>query len=185
MADESDEDVFDNWEDMVDSQALDKRLMKIKSPQSLLNTEDNCEESGSRSQSLYTTVILQDDMARTQYVPPDPPVKILKRPANASKTEGLLLVNGEKLTKQPIKTLQQREAEYAEARLRILGAAKSEEEIAEEKLGKLALTATTVTETPKSSAATCSAVGAVTGEPVPLIRQPRGPDGTKGFSAVR
>lgn len=66
-----------------------------------------------------------EDCMRTQYVPPEPTVKILRRPTNDKNNQQLL---AEQKPKAPIKTLQQREQEYAEARLRILGSAKSEEE---------------------------------------------------------
>lgn len=83
-------------------------------------------------QCTLEPVILNEEVSRTQYVHQQPQVKILKRPS-ATKRKDTLLMNGEKVSKQPIKTLQQREAEYAEARLRILGAAKNEEELAEER----------------------------------------------------
>lgn len=51
-------------------------------------------------------------------------VKILRRPAQAEERRD---INGMR-PKQPIKTLKQREQEYAEARLRILGAAKNPED---------------------------------------------------------
>lgn len=51
-------------------------------------------------------------------------VKILRRPAQAEERRDL---NGIR-PKQPIKTLQQREQEYAQARLRILGSAKNPED---------------------------------------------------------
>jgi len=51
-------------------------------------------------------------------------VKILRRPAQAEERRDM---NGMR-PKQPIKTLKQREQEYAEARLRILGAAKNPED---------------------------------------------------------
>ncbi|KAH8409949.1 hypothetical protein KR009_001702 [Drosophila setifemur] len=51
-------------------------------------------------------------------------VKILRRPAQAEERRD---ANGMR-PKQPIKTLKQREQEYAEARLRILGAAKNPED---------------------------------------------------------
>lgn len=65
-----------------------------------------------------------DDCIRTQYVPPEPVVKILKRPTNDKNNQQ----SAEARPKAPIKTLQQREQEYAEARLRILGSAKSAED---------------------------------------------------------
>lgn len=65
-----------------------------------------------------------DECLRTQYVPSEPTVKILKRPTNDKNSPQL----GDQKPKAPIKTLQQREQEYAEARLRILGSAKCEED---------------------------------------------------------
>lgn len=74
----------------------------------------------------FNVMLLNDDECmRTQYVPPEPTVKILKRPSNDKTKEQLL---AEARPKAPIKTLQQREQEYAEARLRILGSAKSAED---------------------------------------------------------
>lgn len=61
-----------------------------------------------------------DDALRSQYVPTEPAVKILKRPMK----ENQLSTDIKKPV--PKKTLQQREQEYAEARLRILGEASSE-----------------------------------------------------------
>lgn len=63
-----------------------------------------------------------EDSSRTPYIPQ---VKILKRP-NDAKTTGV--VSDKSPSRQPVKTLMQRKAEYAEARLRILGSAHSEEE---------------------------------------------------------
>lgn len=77
------------------------------------------------SQPFAAMLLNDDDCMRTQYVPPEPTVKILKRPTNDKNNQQLL---AEQKPKAPIKTLQQREQEYAEARLRILGSAKSEEE---------------------------------------------------------
>lgn len=60
-----------------------------------------------------------EDSVRSQYLPPEPSVKILKRP---SKEERLSIAAAECLNgSRPMKTLRQREAEYAEARLRIMG----------------------------------------------------------------
>lgn len=52
-------------------------------------------------------IILGDDALRSQYVPPKPTVKILKRPSQNSQGSGDgPLLNGEK-PKQPIKSLKQ------------------------------------------------------------------------------
>lgn len=66
-------------------------------------------------------IITGDDALRSQYVPPEPTVKILKRPSKE------MTHNNDSKVYQPKKTLKQREQEYAEARLRILGEAHSPE----------------------------------------------------------
>jgi hypothetical protein len=62
-------------------------------------------------------VVLQgEDNLRTQYVPPEPTVKILKRPARNSvigSVDGPVL-NGDSKPRQPIKTLQQVKFECSE-----------------------------------------------------------------------
>lgn len=67
----------------------------------------------------------QDEYQSANYTPPiaNQTVKILRRPTQSSEPRN----NGIR-PKQPIKTLQQREQEYAEARLRILGSAKNPED---------------------------------------------------------
>ena len=80
--------------------------------------EDNDPDKGDRE---IRVVMLGDDAYRTQYVPKAPVLKILKRPSpehahGAGQSDDLGLK-----TKPVPKTLQQREQEYAEARLRIWG----------------------------------------------------------------
>lgn len=70
-------------------------------------------------------LLINDDDYRTQYGPSEPTVKILKRPTHNSGHRS----NVEIKPKAPPKTLQQREHEYAQARLRIMGAAKSSDDI--------------------------------------------------------
>lgn len=72
----------------------------------------------------FKLLMNDDDCMRTQYVPPEPTVKILKRPTNEKGDRQ----TADSRPKAPIKTLKQREQEYAEARLRILGAARSPED---------------------------------------------------------
>lgn len=90
--------------------------MTSKSP--LMSAAEN-----SRPFSLL--LLNDDDSMRTPYTPPEPTVKILKRPTNDRNS---LQFGADAKPKAPIKTLQQREQEYAEARLRILGSAKSPED---------------------------------------------------------
>ncbi|XP_044066521.1 SUZ domain-containing protein 1-like isoform X1 [Siniperca chuatsi] len=70
---------------------------------------------------LKTTMVIQDDSLPA--VPP-PPIRILKRPASNGSLGSPL--NQNRPTPQ-VKSLAQREAEYAEARKRILGSACPEE----------------------------------------------------------
>lgn len=99
---------------------------------------DNC-GSGSNSSSdnnIGPTVVVahnngglvallhkEDDYGGHMRRPNEPIVKILRRPEHERTSP---VVNDK--PRQPVKTLQQREQEYAEARLRILGAAQSPEE---------------------------------------------------------
>jgi hypothetical protein len=60
--------------------------------------------------TIHVPVILQgEDSMRTQYVPPEPAVKILKRPArnNIHGSGDGTLLNGDSKPRQPVKTLQQ------------------------------------------------------------------------------
>ncbi|XP_021932906.1 SUZ domain-containing protein 1 isoform X2 [Zootermopsis nevadensis] len=117
-------DVVDSWEEIEESGVLDRKLTQPETP----SPDDS--EIMPRG-TINGPIILQgEDSLRTQYVPPEPTVKILKRPArnNVHGTSEGPLLNGDSKPRQPIKTLQQREQEYAEARLRILGEARSPEE---------------------------------------------------------
>lgn len=102
---------------------LDSKLHELK--KNVTNLKPITPSNDNGRTSFNVMLMNDDDCMRTQYVPPEPTVKILKRPSNDKTKEQLL---AEARPKAPIKTLQQREQEYAEARLRILGSAKSAEE---------------------------------------------------------
>ncbi|KAJ6649762.1 SUZ domain-containing protein 1 [Pseudolycoriella hygida] len=72
-------------------------------------------------------MLLNDDERLSTYGPTEPTVKILKRPTFEQQNRA----NIDAKPKAPVKTLRQREHEYAQARLRILGAEKSPEEMTE------------------------------------------------------
>ncbi|XP_066998120.2 SUZ RNA-binding domain-containing isoform X1 [Anabrus simplex] len=120
--------IVENWEDIEDSATFDTKLL-LGSPSS----PDDYEPV--RTSSLLSSrngnngpITFRDDVGNI-YLPPEPTVKILKRPKKcADGNEGGHLLNGDAKPRHPIKTLQQREQEYAEARLRILGEARSPEE---------------------------------------------------------
>lgn len=69
-------------------------------------------------------LLMNDDDYRPQYGPSEPTVKILKRPTHSHGSKSSM----DAKPKAPMKTLQQREHEYAQARLRIMGSAKSSDD---------------------------------------------------------
>ncbi|XP_076674437.1 SUZ RNA-binding domain-containing [Andrena cerasifolii] len=164
------DDVLESWEEIEESEALDKKLDALQ-----LNAVEALEEIESSSfKTNHSTntrmIILGEDGMRSQYVPPKPTVKILKRPTRDSQGGGDgPLVNGDK-PKQPIKSLKQREQEYAEARKRILGEEKSPEEKLVQEISRIQ---------PKPVTPSGS------GLPNNVIRMPIGPDGTRGFNVRR
>lgn len=89
------------------------------------NTDNSNNSSSDCSKPFAAMILNDDDCLRTQYVPPEKTVKILKRPTNDKNNSS----SADQKPKAPIKTLQQREQEYAEARLRILGAKSAEDEL--------------------------------------------------------
>lgn len=89
------------------------------------STIENVNIQQTAGRSLNEMLMNDDDNClRTPYAPPEPTVKILKRPTSDNVNKSTV----DTKPKAPVKTLQQREQEYAEARLRILGSAKSAEE---------------------------------------------------------
>ncbi|XP_029031903.1 SUZ domain-containing protein 1 isoform X1 [Osmia bicornis bicornis] len=150
--------------------ALEKKLDALQ-----LNAVEALEEIESSSfktshNASTRMIMLGDDGIRSQYVPPRPTVKILKRPTRDSQGSGDgPLVNGDK-PKQPIKSLKQREQEYAEARKRILGEEKSPEEKLLHEINRIQ--AKTIT-------------SSNSGLPSNVLRMPLGPDGTRGFNVRR
>lgn len=164
------DDVLESWEDIEESGALDKKLdaLQLTAVQALEDIESPSFKSNHSTNARM--IILGEDGVRSQYVPPQPTVKILKRPSRDSQGSGDgPLINGDK-PKQPIKSLKQREQEYAEARRRILGEEKSPDEKIVQEISRIQ---------PKSVAASGS------GLPNNVVRLPIGPDGTRGFNVRR
>ncbi|KAL8572653.1 hypothetical protein ACOMHN_016503 [Nucella lapillus] len=160
-------DVLDNWEDQVDSGVLDERLKKISV---------SCADTEERPQP----VLMQEYTGRTEY---KPQVRILKREPNTHShaAPGNTARNVAKANK-PMKTLEQREAEYAEARMRIFGAAESSElELEPNSTGSVSSVNCAVPSSDKQYR-----VNKEEGKPGnSTIRQPLGPDDTRGFHAKR
>ncbi|KAK7094051.1 hypothetical protein V1264_007724 [Littorina saxatilis] len=157
-------DVLDSWEDQVDSGILDERLKQI----SVSNSTD-----AARAQP----VMMQEDTGRTEY---KPQLRILRREPNSNSVGNSPRVA---TAKKPMKTLEQREAEYAEARMRIFGEAAEQELEAEpnsddsNSLGAENCVQAT-SEKPRMNKVEVKSGNSI-------IRQPKGPDGSKGFNSDR
>ncbi|XP_070367065.1 SUZ RNA-binding domain-containing [Equus asinus] len=108
-------------------------------------------------------IVIQDDSLPTG---PPPQIRILKRPTSNGVVSS---PNSTSRPALPVKSLAQREAEYAEARKRILGSASAEEE-----QEKPILDRPTRISQPEDSR-----------QPSNVIRQPLGPDGSQGFKQRR
>nr|XP_010956073.1 PREDICTED: SUZ domain-containing protein 1 [Camelus bactrianus] len=109
------------------------------------------------------SIVIQDDSLPTG---PPPQIRILKRPTSNGVVSS---PNSTSRPALPVKSLAQREAEYAEARKRILGSASPEEE-----QEKPILDRPTRISQPEDSR-----------QPNNVIRQPLGPDGSQGFKQRR
>ncbi|KAM4704017.1 SUZ RNA-binding domain-containing [Rhinophrynus dorsalis] len=148
------DEIAESWEDDVDSGEIDRRLeKKLKITQ---------RERKSKSPPK-APVVIQDDSLPAG---PPPQIRILKRP-----TSNGLVSNSNSNSRPvlPVKSLAQREAEYAEARKRILGSASPEEEAekpAPERPARI--------NQPDENR-----------QPNNVIRQPLGPDGSQGFKQRR
>lgn len=120
-AEEEDEDIWDSWEDMADSGELERR-MEEREKQVRENDEKKASTS-LKSQEIKnsSSVMMQEDSTRTQY---KPQLRILKRPDSGGSNQSSTQDNTK--SKPVHKTLAEREAQYAEARARILGACAEE-----------------------------------------------------------
>ncbi|XP_071956623.1 SUZ RNA-binding domain-containing-like [Antedon mediterranea] len=133
--DSSQSDELGDWEDMLDSGELDKRL----------KVEDKIFNKRTQQEKIREKVVLQEDSQRTAY---HPQLRILKRDNPNSDR----VVQDDVKTKILPKTFAQREAEYLEARQRIMGDQK------EEAVTDSALPVASISVTEKN-----------------IIRQPKGP----------
>ncbi|CAG0915619.1 unnamed protein product [Notodromas monacha] len=104
--------VADSWEEMDDARRVEENLRK-------LNISARKMEP---SQGSPVTVVVRDDCCRTQYRPDGPPqVRILKRTDDKSGSSGSSSQQRTHSSSKPNKSFQERQAEYQEARLRIMG----------------------------------------------------------------
>ncbi|XP_076003266.1 SUZ RNA-binding domain-containing-like [Genypterus blacodes] len=156
-----DEEVAESWEEAADSGEIERRLeAKLK-----INQEAKKSSFSSGGSPVRTAVVIQDDSLPAA---PPPQIRILKRPTN----NGTAGNSASSRPSQQMKSLAQREAEYAEARRRILGSATSDE-APQDNPGQERQIRVTAQQT----------------EPVRpnnhVVRQPTGPDGTSGFRLCR
>lgn len=168
------DDVLESWEDIDDPGVLEKKLdvLQLDTVEALEEIEaPNFKTTTNDNTNSTRMIILGEDGVRSQYVPPKPTVKILKRPTRDSQGSGDGPMLNEEKPKQPIKSLKQREQEYAEARRRILGEEKSPEEKLIQEINKIQ---------PKFSIP-----GGSSSLPNNVTRMPIGPDGTQGFNVRR
>jgi hypothetical protein len=122
---ENEDAICDDWE-QLNQQKIEKSLQTKKI---VSNTNIGDEEKqliNGLSSSSVTNAAFNAPLFVNQ---PVQSIKILKRPAsNKNLTELTLQQQREREALQPIKTFEQREQEYAQARLRILGSAHPEQE---------------------------------------------------------
>ncbi|XP_047110337.1 SUZ domain-containing protein 1 [Schistocerca piceifrons] len=162
MAASEELDVVDSWEEIEDSGVLDRKFLPSTTAPEETENVNPVMSNG--------PIILQSN----PFPMPEPAVKILKRPQRTAQGNGNgHLLNGDTKPRQPVRTLQQREQAYAEARLRILGEARSPEEqhlpSTDDRISKIQ----TKMEVLRTS------------ETGNILRHPKGPDGTRGFNLRR
>lgn len=208
------EDVLDNWEE-IDEAGLDSKLNQInknrKEP-SNSGQQEKEENMSNLAMSFHKSIPMMMVMqqAENEYKSSSyttdvmPTVKILRRPVQQNSTSSR--INGER-PKQPIKTLQQREQEYAEARLRILGSAKNpEDDLETSSCSTIELLHSTISQHPNASknvlmhaenygvkddsnyetSSSSTMVGGSNARHNQIVlRMPKGPDGTSGFQIPR
>lgn len=157
-----DEEVAESWEEAADSGEIERRL------EAKLKINQAAKKSSLRSggSPVKTAIVIQDD---SMPAAPPPQIRILKRPSNNGTAGNLASTR----PSQQMKSLAQREAEYAEARRRILGSASSDD-------------------TPQDNPSQDRSARMTVQQPVEpvrpnthVIRQPTGPDGTSGFRLCR
>ncbi|XP_030625117.1 SUZ RNA-binding domain-containing isoform X2 [Chanos chanos] len=151
-----DEEVAESWEEAADSGEMERRLEeKLRISQ---------KESGNSVKSpIRTAMVIQDESLPAA---PPPQIRILKRPSS----NGSIGSPAAQTRPSPqVKSLAQREAEYAEARKRILGSASPED---------------TPQDRPNSDRSP-RAPSEDTRSNNHVVRQPAGPDGTQGFRQRR
>ncbi|KAJ8260218.1 hypothetical protein GJAV_G00178460 [Gymnothorax javanicus] len=158
-----DDEVADSWEEAADSGEIERRLeAKLK-----ISQRERRSSGNSGSSPLKTAIVIQDDSLPAA---PPPQIRILKRPSSNGSL-GSPAVSSRAVTQ--VKSLAQREAEYAEARKRILGSATPEDAPQDRP------------NTDRSARMSAPQPSEDLRSNNHVIRQPAGPDGTPGFRQRR
>ncbi|KAJ8395146.1 hypothetical protein AAFF_G00036020 [Aldrovandia affinis] len=158
-----DEEVTENWEEAADSGEMERRLEeKLR-----ISQKEKMSSSGSGRSPMRTAIVIQDDSLPAA---PPPQIRILKRPSSNGSLGSPVAPNR---PLPQVKSLAQREAEYAEARRRILGSA-TPEDAPQDRPN---------TERPVRVGGSPPSEESRSNNHV--IREPAGPDGTQGFSQRR
>ncbi|CAL1544456.1 unnamed protein product [Lymnaea stagnalis] len=172
---------LDSWEEQADSGVLDKRLEEMS-----IDIQAKENDKRKQAQSIHSTAspLLIDDSGKTQY---QPQVRILRRepktPSSPQKNHrdnsGLTNVTA---SSKHSKSLQQREAEYAQARLRIFGSLPPEEnDENDDGNGTDSFTAKDDDLNIEKQSSPQIIKPDPSSPRVSIVRQPKGPDGTSGF----
>ncbi|XP_025193201.1 SUZ domain-containing protein 1-like isoform X1 [Melanaphis sacchari] len=153
---------YESWEALDDPSILSTQIKKMQLASATKN------ENNSNVVILPPGLQLSYNHHQQMTIPQQPTVKILKRPQKDNTTNE----NADK-PKVQVKSLEQRKQEYAEARLRIMGEEREEDLNADD----------------EGASSSGSMKFEVLRQPIVrvavednVIRQPRGPDNTKGFN---
>lgn len=178
------------------------KILKRPTNKVLINSSnDSLNESvndiSNDSASVGPQVMLEDN-TRTQYVPQ---VRILKRPNSKSynndcSDKSMSPIDRKSFTANKSssnsKTYEEREAEYAKARLRILGSASAPETNSHDSnsgqtnCNSVKSNTNSANITPNSTTKLVSVENCLNdSNNVPVIRLPLGPDGSKGFKSLK
>lgn len=158
-----DEEVAESWEEAADSGEMERRLEeKLR-----ISQKEKVSSNNSSRSPLKTAIVIQDESLPAA---PPPQIRILKRPSSNGTLGSPTTQN--RPTPQ-VKSLAQREAEYAEARKRILGSASPEESPQDKP----------TTERPGRNNSALPSEDTRSNNHA--VRQPAGPDGTQGFRQHR
>ncbi|XP_067096172.1 SUZ RNA-binding domain-containing [Osmerus mordax] len=160
-----DDEVAESWEEAADSGEMERRLEeKLR-----ISQKERVSSSNTSHSPLKTAIVIQDDSLPAA---PPPQIRILKRP---SSNGSLGSPSSQNRPTPQVKSLAQREAEYAEARKRILGSASPEESPQEKPNTESCRQGRTNSAHPLEESRSNNQA----------VRQPAGPDGTQGFRQHR